>query len=753
MAKQQDIDNKFKNSIRKLQKREKKISKLLGKENEYLSCLENGEEKIIKFWTNVFFPYRKINGESYQIGQKNISISDEDAFWLILSSKNFTDEFTDYSVIQLIDNEDVIDCFKKELEMLIDNSSNSSASNISKNAKTSTYQVDIIHIPKSKDLQQALLNPEENSFDVNYKGKKMNYLFEKINGHKRKLILTINEKEKYPFIVSYYIKTRTEEGEDITEIYHDYTDNFLKYLNDIDSFEEIVTRNLTKYVIPDIMNLNQAIIENEKRNKKNKKREIKYISEISVEIENLITHKRTSNIIIQKNESGKTRGGRNIYRNRYSFYKEEIENQIQEAEKKSSSVTTLIRKRKIMLNVVFKTIKESSIKNIMEWLFNIYEEANKQNPIEQTKSLEVRLKKSVTKAINDYEKKHPNEKNVVQEDINKFIQDIRSIIIGRNTQKNIKQILYAALFESIQLSIREIQKKAEQKEQFILNLASKKVIINKEVLQMAQNYVKNHKADLMTLLKNTNAEHMIVQLYSYENQLGIIGELLSLKRFNINNIIKTQSQGQTEDIYVNGKEKLNFEQSFRDVSMLNKNGKDIGGINVKHYMKSTNSLTIYQNDGFPLNDRAVLLKYLPENVIDLINQFNVNAPYFDETIEKYEEDIIKVLNKYLPQFLRQAGPPIMGENVPNSNLFYQLNTVVVPSSIILKRVFNYSKSNNFFKIINPFKQKQNIAFPGLSRYIQYRKQFSLNLLSKAIDLETGTKFSFTGYTIQLPKGV
>lgn len=124
------------------------------------------------------------------------------------------------------------------------------------------------------------------------------------------------------------------------------------------------------------------------------------------------------------------------------------------------------------------------------------------------------------------------------------------------------------------------------------------------------------------------------------------------------------------------------------------------GINVKHYISQNNSVTLY-GEGDTINlksdyikkyfsqDEVEIMKWSLANISFLTSRFNFNQNFPKQLGYIYSWNNI-------PTFMR-----IEQQNDDISNLFFQINNVIYPTSYIYKKIIEYIRDNNntLFKMI------------------------------------------------------
>lgn len=271
-------------------------------------------------------------------------------------------------------------------------------------------------------------------------------------------------------------------------------------------------------------------------------------------------------------------------------------------------------------------------------------------------------------------------------------------------------------FQTFCKAIAKTFEKMEENNIVNLSLGIKKYIISKEQIEKAYNYISyKGKYELFKLLKKSESLHFLGYLYRYEIQSGTIGELLAIKNFKD---FEPKSTGQSLDTNKEGK---SLGQAFEDVNT------SLGGINVKHYMSQDFPANLY--GGSWSLESNYLEKYISKDLQELLIYFNINAPYFGEKIDNIKEILI-ILNKNFPYFYR-----LLRINDNKNNIFYQINNLIIPSSLILEEFIDKSSNTSFFTFENTNQQTDSLESNGNL----------LSCLEKTKNL--GTKINFTGFTV------
>ena len=306
---------------------------------------------------------------------------------------------------------------------------------------------------------------------------------------------------------------------------------------------------------------------------------------------------------------------------------------------------------------------------------------------------------------------------------------------------NVERSYYNIFCKAIYASIYSLSKDKNNEDDIILQLGHNRTctIKKKQINQALSFFARYKKKNFYNLLIYSESIHFLGNLYSYQTQLGTIGELLAIKNFSLNGF-KAKSQGQNYDkIIINEKEK-SLGESFQDITV--KYGKINFGVNVKHFLSNQSSnIKLYQKmdqNIYLLNSNA-LVKYMNQEDWELANYLNINAPYINKRF-KTSEELEKIFNKYIPQFLRMIGSPLLENN--SENLFYQLNNLIIPSSILLDKMIESVEKRSFFKFDNINKKT-----------FQYKDIKNNNFVSECLNQKVSTKVVFQGFTYQVPNGV
>lgn len=188
---------------------------------------------------------------------------------------------------------------------------------------------------------------------------------------------------------------------------------------------------------------------------------------------------------------------------------------------------------------------------------------------------------------------------------------------------------------------------------------------------------------------------------------GLIGEFLGL--LNFQNIMKDlRHTAQINDV---DSENNNLGESFKDLS-----SETFGGINIKHYTRVGNQLTLYKsgkNEGVGILDYRIN-KYFEKDVVEILKFLETNYYVLsginslpsglnqNEIIKKYEQ--ISMLS--ISNFIRATEA-----EKKERNTFYQLSNLIYPASVIYKILIKQVKDDkiNFFNIIGNFYHEDPIT--------------------------------------------
>lgn len=238
---------------------------------------------------------------------------------------------------------------------------------------------------------------------------------------------------------------------------------------------------------------------------------------------------------------------------------------------------------------------------------------------------------------------------------------------------------------------------------------------------------------------------------------GVIGELIGDYNFNTLKELEYQYTGTNEDIVeANGKQ-INLKESYADYMSEND-----GGLNIKHYVSSPNSISLYKpkkSGGIPILSEN-MYKYIPAEQLKMLRFLEANYQYVTQKANpntdininiKAEslanrEKSISLLN--IDNFLRESSTSIPLDKLPDkNNAFYQINNVIVPSSviftIILENIIEYK--NKLITISNTNKgdkrKFEKITKPDETDIEEHK------LGNLAPGTRKGTKIRFNGLTI------
>lgn len=586
------------------------------------------EDLKIILWTKIF---NQSYGKTYE---NEGNLTDEDYFWIILSSVNFMDAFgANSSDTDKVYRERILNGIKEYLGVENDNSDDFNK-----------------EVYEKEGFFQALFNDNMSDITIG----KYTYSLKKTKDNIREITIKNNEKngDETTFEVSFL----TGRGNPIENLFEDECENNFK-----DALKKI------------------------NRDKGYGGLQIQF------------GEKKPILFLEEADKGGKNKKRQNIQLKAEVSLSKEIEEKAREIEKNGINGKQF----------KFTTANNEEVKNFLSWYYR-----NKKKGIDKSNFSQIKKEafRKLEKEIGDVENKY-----------------------------------YKVFCNAIQKSIKYIESNIENNKGLNLKLGHQKTFqIKKEEIDKALTFFsKYRKKDFKILLINSESIHFLGNLYSYNAQLGTIGELLAIKNFSKWSKA-TKSQGQTNDIgKVDGTE-VNLGESFQDV--LVQKGELNFGINVKHFLSNQSTIINLYSDTkkntYNLNSQA-LYKYMSIKDWREVNYLNINTPYFKKSAN-IEQELEYIFNNYLPEFLRMIGSPIL-EN-ESKNLFYQLNNLIVPASILLGKIEEKIKesNNSFFSFQNINKKPYTYKEIGTENG---------NLLTQCVKQNISTKVVFTGLKYVIPRGV
>lgn len=189
---------------------------------------------------------------------------------------------------------------------------------------------------------------------------------------------------------------------------------------------------------------------------------------------------------------------------------------------------------------------------------------------------------------------------------------------------------------------------------------------SENLAQLVDNYINSDKFYKSFMAINSNA-----------HVSGLLGELGA--KFNMDNLGINRAEF-TGSIY-----NKNSGSSANDIR-LNKMG-----VNVKHYIYNTNSLTLYEGDNFleTSTDRKFLNRYLGWEDLQIIQFVTANAYFFQGNKEQIIKDIAyHMAYHHIPEFYRINVKNTRDGARDYANILFELNNVVYPTSYVYECAIN-----------------------------------------------------------------
>lgn len=225
----------------------------------------------------------------------------------------------------------------------------------------------------------------------------------------------------------------------------------------------------------------------------------------------------------------------------------------------------------------------------------------------------------------------------------------------------------------------------------------------------AREYVKK---DLMIFLKQKQGKDIIIKTFKATRSnafvSGLLGELAAAIQFSKQNIAKM-----TGNVYgeIAGS---SFGGSVNDIT-TSQNGINYG-VNIKHYITKDDNITLYnsQKNELGINSSYLSKYYTEEEIVTMRwaieNQAFLTQRYGDKNFAK---DVAYYYSwKEIPTFLR------IEDYTENSvkNLFFQLNNVIYPTSIIYDAIIEQLETGLLNKIAN--KNAEHNPFFSISQSVK-----------------------------------
>lgn len=380
--------------------------------------------------------------------------------------------------------------------------------------------------------------------------------------------------------------------------------------------------------------------------------------------------------------------------------------------------------------------KKSEVKNNM---INIVFSSKETYPIKLKKSSQNKPFLVITKGDEGFfekaysEKKQSKNKLELEEMVRQSLKEasiaaIKQMISSTNDMEDKKKYRLKLMGQGALLLDKEIFKKNAQKVIDNIEKGGKNTYFNKAIDKLSNRAVSMDKG-----------------------VTGLIGEFLGL--LNFQNIMKDlRHTGQINDV---DSENNNLGESFKDLS-----SKAFGGINIKHYTRAGNQLTLYKSE----KDKGVgildyhINKYFGRDVVEILKFLEANYYILSEIdslpfglnendiIEKYEQISMLSISNFIRATMAQTE---------ERNIFYQLSNLIYPASVIYKILIKQIKNDkiNFFNIIGNFYSEPSIT------QSYYRAEVIKNDKTKAkftsgrnlvkINNGNGHKISFQGLKVPL----
>ena len=222
--------------------------------------------------------------------------------------------------------------------------------------------------------------------------------------------------------------------------------------------------------------------------------------------------------------------------------------------------------------------------------------------------------------------------------------------------------------------------------------------VSDEYWQKVKNYINNPNG-LRNLL-NKISDRFFNQDWNTSTLTGMIGELTAYLSTNSQLKNKELIGTSYDKIQIGGKE-INLGESYKDLSFKNYQN---WGINIKHYISNTGGEFILYSPKKSGIDSGVsiasdyMYKYFTPNQVKLIQFIEANRSFFiEQLLQEQKNNIDNKINQTIyyysllniTNFVRLTSTT--GEE---DNLFYIINNIYIPSSVIINYIIKNIESLN-----------------------------------------------------------
>lgn len=266
------------------------------------------------------------------------------------------------------------------------------------------------------------------------------------------------------------------------------------------------------------------------------------------------------------------------------------------------------------------------------------------------------------------------------------------------------------------------------------------------------------KNGLQSFFSSTHYNENLWKMFNIANNnqyiSGFLGELSAL--YDIGQILgKGRITGSYNTVLGQGDLKHSGGESVNDLRYNIQNGKKDAkgrqrstaiGANVKHYISSDTSLTLYpsKNEAGLSIFSSGMIKYLGQDDTDILRFVAENSKYFN-SIQTIENISTTIANYHLPEFYR-AFDRARGTV---TNAFYELNNVIYPLSYIYDCVLKRIEEISLLEVKTVGSLQNNVTeYPNLAIAREKWKDSDWHLRNKQIG-SVNTTIKTTGLKINL----
>ena len=237
----------------------------------------------------------------------------------------------------------------------------------------------------------------------------------------------------------------------------------------------------------------------------------------------------------------------------------------------------------------------------------------------------------------------------------------------------------------------------------IYNNLKKSDIITLDLMGAGKYKAINFDKGIEKALKFLNNNINLINQVSYSKGAksgvsGFIGELLGFLNFNKSNIKISHSGTEADTVnlseYASNDKKGKYKKyglgsSFAD-EKVEVEGMNFG-INIKHYISKQNKneyFHIYKPSEVSLFDNQAIYRYFSKEAVFLMRFAYLNYSFYQKIsgstqdfFSEFKQDVKNFSVISIGNFIRLSSPEEL-------NLFYQINNLVIPASMILQQMYN-----------------------------------------------------------------